>query len=265
MSFAAPPAAPARIVDWAATDSDDDVAYDSQMTPGNVSPIEPQTEVANRAPPAMADDAHMTPEASPVRELDFSSERDVSPVNNGVAPATPPVRVMRSQEMRVDSAVPYTFKSVWSVTAGPTANHFKTSRKEASNSHHHNASMSSVDRIHNRACEQLTAILRANCGRVEYSDLMKESDWRAKFQPCFGSLFSFLKRNKSSFRYTRSHVELVEEEGIVSELLKVQWRDLKGLTPSDMILSSLKASAAEETAVADTPNKVRSYSAAVRN
>eukprot|EP00658_Telonema_sp_P-2_P061230 TRINITY_DN49963_c0_g1_i1.p2 TRINITY_DN49963_c0_g1~~TRINITY_DN49963_c0_g1_i1.p2 ORF type:complete len:167 (+),score=54.23 TRINITY_DN49963_c0_g1_i1:175-675(+) len=161
--------------------------------------------------------------------------------------------------MRVDSAVPYTFKSVWSVTAGPTANYFKNNRKEI---HHHNTSMSSVDRIHNRACDQLTAILRSNGGRVEYSDLMKDSDWRARFQPCFGSLFSFLKRNKSSFRYSRSHVELVEEEGIVSELLKVQWRDLKGLTPSDMILSSLKASAAEETTAADpSESGVRSYSA----
>ena len=256
MSFAA---APARVVDWAAmSDSDDDAA----ITPGNVSPIEPQTEVAYRAPPAMAEDSHTTPDASPVRELDFS---DVSPINNAIAPATPPIRVMRSQEMRVvDGAVPYTFKSIWSVNAGHATTNLS---KHAARRDTHNSSVCSVERVHSRACEQLTAILRANSGRIEYSDLMRESDWRAKFQPCFGSMFSFLKSNKNIFRYYRSTVELVEEEGIVSELLKVQWRDLKGLTPSSMVLNSLQTPTVEKTAaVHPAPSKadgVRSYSAVV--
>ena len=250
MSFARP----APVIDWAASSDDEN---ENIVTPGNVSPIEPQTEAANRAAPAMADDSHTTPEASPVRALDFS-DRDISPIDVAMV-STPPVRVLRSQEMRVDSAVPYTFKSVWSVTAGP-ATHNRRIAKDFDTS-----STSSIDRIHNRACEQLTSVLRAHSGRADYSDLMKETDWRVRFQPCFGSLFSFLKRNKNTFRYSRSAVELVEEEGIVSELLKVHWRDLKALAPSDMILASTVATTKENTTAAAHPTVgVRSYSAAVK-
>eukprot|EP00742_Colponemidia_sp_Colp-10_P017726 GILJ01020411.1.p1 GENE.GILJ01020411.1~~GILJ01020411.1.p1 ORF type:complete len:178 (+),score=32.77 GILJ01020411.1:32-565(+) len=114
----------------------------------------------------------------------------------------------RFQEITIQAAIPYTLKSVWKHASTPTPEGSGPCRP-----------------LHvNRALEEVTTVLRQHCGRLEYSDLMAKVQWRSRFQSSFGSLFTFLKRNRTTFRYRQSVVELMDDETLVSELLKINWR-----------------------------------------
>ena len=75
----------------------------------------------------------------------------------------------------------------------------------------------------NRALDELTSVLRQHNGSLPYDELMLKAQWRSRFQPSFGSLFTFLKRNRDIFHYQQSVVRLLQEASIVAELLKINW------------------------------------------
>eukprot|EP00758_Cryptobia_borreli_P004807 Tbor_TRINITY_DN4594_c0_g1::TRINITY_DN4594_c0_g1_i1::g.15888::m.15888 len=220
-----PQSSPAIV--WAdLSDSDDDTCEETRP-PTSISPIqhanvtpepasppqpqEPQTEVHTKAHTANIY-SNTDGGSGPARHLDFIADSQFDEEFVSVR------KVTRCQEMTVASVVPYKLRSVWTVTGGlPQTN---------SPDRYHSA-QSSVRKAESlrqgRALEEITSVLRANMGSMSYTELMKRTQWRAKFQPCYGSLFAFVKRNNAVLGYNKTIVSLIEAEGIVNELLKVQW------------------------------------------
>lgn len=75
-----------------------------------------------------------------------------------------------------------------------------------------------------RAIDAIQKALRENNDEMKYNDLMKACNWRVRFQPLLGSLFTFLKKQPNCFSYKHAVVRLVPREAIVNELLAMSWK-----------------------------------------
>ena len=77
---------------------------------------------------------------------------------------------------------------------------------------------------HQQAIDALQKALQDNQGELNYNELMKACNWRVRFQPSLGSLFTFLKKQTKYFCYKHAVVSLVPREVLVNELLALNWK-----------------------------------------
>ena len=229
-----------KAFNWA--DDDDSSSSDGEVmpttSPSLVAADQPHPATPSRGTAAAASDT--TPTAHTATAAD-----DDAAVRELLLAITPS---RQSQEVTIQAAIPYKLKSVWnaggtspapstpSVAAGPSSAAPTPARVAAAGGPSPSSAASKAATPSgaaagaasrplrmNRAVDELTSVLRANDGSLPYDELMASSQWRSRFQPSFGSLFTFLKRNRDIFHYQQSVVELVKEGSIVAELLKMQW------------------------------------------
>lgn len=195
-------------------------------TTGGTTPRDQNLSVATVAQKEVA-----TPSAA-----DDATTPSVSPIKNDNSPPTPKRTVY--QQVIVASPIPYTFKSLGSMSAAPLspAHQQPTPNKQLQEQQQQKQQQQQHPRprpqqqqqqassskaklayatywyhptCYNYAVAELERALVEAGGELGYSDLMKACYWRARFQPTLGSLFTFLKKLKHKFAYKMTIVSLV--------------------------------------------------------